>query len=337
MSQSSQKPQKGAIFVIGDVHGCADELRELIKKLPLDKDSTLLFLGDYVDRGPDSKAVIDMVLDISTLYKVIALKGNHEWLFEQYLKNPADPLASSNFILNGGSATLASYSDDGINYVIPESHKKFLAGLLLCHKTDEYFFVHAGVPPGFDFDAEIDAKTAHQLLWIRSAFLENKVHWSRVIVHGHTPVKEPEVLPHRINLDTGCVFGRKLTAMNMSTGEIYSVKRSISADPKFLRHDAGGRPRAQRYDGEVEVDVREGNAIFAFRTVNFNEFGFLISPVPGKPILALEVGDRVEGEIKPGPDMVFRYRGSVMRVIAKDGVLSYGVQFESLENLKDTD
>ena len=334
----SEPKKPGTLFVIGDVHGCAAELRALLHKLPLDKDSVLLFLGDYVDRGPDSKGVIDTVLDISSLYRVIALKGNHEWLFEQYLKNPADPLASSNFILNGGSATLASYSEDGVSYEVPERHKQFLASLELCHSTEKHFFVHAGIPPGFDFAAPIDTKTAHHMLWIRSTFLESKVPWPKVIVHGHTPVKEPEVLPHRINLDTGCVFGRSLTAMNMSTGDIYSVKRNQAADPKFLLHDPGsGKPRAQRYEGEVSVEVIEGKNAFYFRTVNFNEFGFLISPVPDKQILALEVGDKVEGLIKPGGDVVFRFQGTVMRVNAAAGALSYGVHFESLENLKEAE
>ena len=331
----SQASAKGTLFAIGDVHGCAEELRILVHKLPLDKDSTLLFLGDYVDRGPDSKGVIDTVLDLSQLYKVITLKGNHEWLFEQYLKNPADPLASSNFILNGGSATLASYSSDGISYDVPEKHRKFLAGLVLCHSTEKHFFVHAGLPPGFDFDAKIDSKTAHHMLWIRSSFLENPTPWPKVIVHGHTPVKDVEILPHRINLDTGCVFGRALPAMNMSTGELYSVKRNQVADRKFLMNDSAGKPRAQRYEGEISVEVREGENSFAFKTVNFNEFGLLISPVPGKQILALEVGDPVEGQIMPGGDVVFAFRGVVMRVNVSAGSLSYGIQFESLENLKE--
>lgn len=333
MSSAEKKP--GSLFVIGDVHGCAEELRILLHKLPLDKDSTLLFLGDYVDRGPDSKGVIDIVLDISQLYKVITLKGNHEWLFEQYLKNPADPLSSSNFILNGGSATLASYSEDGVSYVIPEKHKAFLAGLSLSHSTDKHFFVHAGIPPGFDFDAKPDEKTAHHMLWIRSVFLDFPGPWPKVIVHGHTPVKEPEVLPHRINLDTGCVFGRTLTAMNMSTGEIFAVKRNQVADKKFLLNATTGKPRAQRYEGEISVDVREGFNVFPFKTVNFNEFGLLISPIPGKPILALEVGDKVSGQIRPGGDVVFEFHGVVMRVNAAAGSLSYGIQFESLENLKE--
>lgn len=134
------------LIVIGDVHGCAEELKALVHKLPLDQDTTLLFLGDYVDRGPDAKGVIDTVLDLSELYKVIALKGNHEWLMEEYLAKPTNAVASGNFILNGGSATLASYSTDGQTYEIPSSHKEFLANLKLYHETETHFYVHAGIP-----------------------------------------------------------------------------------------------------------------------------------------------------------------------------------------------
>src|SRR5438046_1705083 len=114
------------LVVIGDVHGCAEELKALIHKLPLDQSTTILFLGDYVDRGPDAKSVIDTVLNLSEIYSVIPLMGNHEWLMQQYLDSPNDPVASGNFILNGGSATLASYSKDGATYDIPAAHRKFL-------------------------------------------------------------------------------------------------------------------------------------------------------------------------------------------------------------------
>lgn len=331
----------GNFYVIGDVHGCAEELKILLHQLPLDQESTLLFLGDYVDRGPNSRGVIDTVLNISELYKVIALKGNHEWLLEQYLKNPADPAASSNFILNGGSSTLASYSSDGTTYEIPGTHLAFLKSLRYFYTTDTHFFVHAGVPPGYDFFAPnsstVDPKTAHQMMWIRSTFLECKEKWPKLVVHGHTPVDKPEVLPNRINLDTGCVFGRRLTAMNVTNGKFYSVARDQESDPKFLTSVFEGRPRAHRFVGEIPVEVAHGSgAPFHFKTVNFNEFGLLIFHAPKCPVLPLRVGQKVSGRILPGAGDVFEFSGAVTRVDTSSANLLYAVKFDKLVNQKET-
>ncbi len=326
------------LIVIGDVHGCVEELKILLHQLPLDHNTTLLFLGDYVDRGPDSKGVIDTVLNVSELYKVIALKGNHEWMFEEYLKNPTDPVASSNFILNGGSPTLASYSADGVRYEIPKAHSEFLQSLLICYSTERHFFVHAGVPPGFDFTLPVDDKTRHQMLWIRSVFLDSKEPREKIVVHGHTPVKEPEILPNRINLDTGCVFGRSLTALDITNNKFYSVQRNQSADPKHLTSTFRGRTRAVRFEGEVSVEVRQGNEFFHFKTVNFNEFGMLISPATGPSAnsLVFQIGQNVDGLIKTGGDTTFKFSGPVMRADSFKGTTSYGIKFDSLVNLKDS-
>jgi len=329
------RPPPLKLFVIGDVHGCAEELKALIHKLPLDQNSTLLFLGDYVDRGPDSKAVIDIVLDLSEVYQVIALKGNHEWLMEQYLANPENPVASGNFILNGGSATLASYSADGATYTIPASHREFLRGLKLFHATESHFFVHAGVPPNYDFAANsVDEKTAHQFLWIRDVFLNSKKKWPKIVVHGHTPVETAEILPNRINLDTGCVFGRRLSAMNMATGELISVERNQGTRPSFLTHTlSGGRARAQRFAGDVTVEILVGSVGFAFHTVNYNEFGLLIYAAPGAEHLKFAAGESLNGLIKPGGDNIFHFQATVIRVDKVKGVPQYALRFDKLENL----
>jgi serine/threonine protein phosphatase 1 len=327
------KPPKN-LFAIGDVHGCAQELRALIHKLPLDQNSVLVFLGDYVDRGPDSKGVIDTVLDLSEIYQVIALKGNHEWLMQEYLARPNDPMASGNFILNGGSATLASYSADGTSFSIPPAHHKFLNSLQLYYVTDTFFFVHAGIPPDYDFSTKPDEKTVHQFLWIRNVFLDSKQKWPRVVVHGHTPVPQPELLPNRINLDTGCVFGRRLTAMNMLTGEIYSVERNQVERATFLTQTfGGGRVRAQRFEGQVGVEILVENTGFFFQTVNYNEFGLLITPGAGSEALDFAVGQAVKGLIKPGGDNIFHFHATVMRKGTVSGLAKYGLRFDKLENL----
>lgn len=325
------------VIVIGDVHGCAEELKILLHQLPLDQDTTLVFLGDYVDRGPDSKGVIDTVLNVSELYKVIALKGNHEWLFEEYLKKPNDAVAAGNFILNGGSATLASYSVDGSTFTVPNEHRAFLDGLQTFYATERHFFVHAGIPPGFDFAKEVDPKTAHQMLWIRSTFLDSKVQWPKIVVHGHTPVKVPEVLPNRINLDTGCVFGRSLTALDISNHKFYSVKRNQKADRRFLTVASfNGIPRAQRFEGEFSVELHWEDKYLLFKSVNFNEFGMLIRCVPGSPVLPLFVGRSISGTINTGNGIVFDFKGSVMRVDSANDTPMYGIKFDELLNTKET-
>ena len=243
-------------------------------------------------------------------------------------------MASGNFVLNGGSATLASYSTDGTTYSIPTSHREFLDGLKLFHVTDKHFFVHAGIPPNYDFSPTVDEKTSHQFLWIRQVFLDSKVKWPRIIVHGHTPVEKAEVLPNRINLDTGCVFGRRLSAMNMSTGEIYSVERNQVERPTFLTHTLrGGRARAKRFAGDVAVEILVGEVGFAFHTVNYNEFGLLVYAAPGAEHLQFNLGEALAGLIKPGGDNIFHFQGTVMRKDMVSGVAHYGLRFDKLENL----
>lgn len=327
----NSSPKK--IFAIGDIHGCAEELRALIRKLPLDQNSVLLFLGDYVDRGPDSRGVIDTVLDLSEIYEVIALRGNHEWLFSQYLADPDNPVAMGNFIFNGGSATLASYSASSGAPKVPEDHREFLKNLTLFHKTETHFFVHAGIPPGFDFSLEkVDEKTAHQFLWIRKGFLDSGQKWSRVVVHGHTPVRKAEILANRINLDTGCVFGRHLSAMDISTGELFTVERHQGDRATFLTQTLrGGRPRAWRFQGEVEVEISITGKLFPYRTVNFNEFGLLIFSAPGIPSPSMRPGQVVEGFVKPGGNQKFGFRGSVVRIDTTDTSPRYAIKFDSLE------
>lgn len=324
------------LFVVGDVHGCSEELGALLRKLPLDQESTLVFLGDYVDRGPNAKAVIDTILNLRELYNVIALKGNHEWLFMNYLARPNDAAATSNFILNGGGNTLASYSQDGTTYTVPSAHLEFLNSLRLFHSTPTHFFVHAGVPPDFDFADPIDEKTAHQLLWIRSVFLESKVKWPKMVVHGHTPVAKAEFHPNRINLDTGCVFGRSLTAWHVGSGKLFSVERDAKAAPRFLSSNIpGGQPRAHRFEGEIPVELVIQGSYFPFRTVNFNEFGLLVFPAPGSEHLHFSLGDKVFGQILPMGDSLFEFDGAVVRVDDVNGRPALGIKFESLRNLRD--
>ncbi len=223
-------PAGQRLYAIGDIHGCVDLLCELIDSIiaydtfrgPAES-STLIFLGDYIDRGPNSRGVIDVLISIaSVMPSTVFLKGNHEALLETFLE---DGNGFENWAVNGGVETLASY---GISLAslnenwgnnsriralakaaIPEAHLAFLRNLKLYETFGDYFFVHAGVMPGIP----LDRQSEDHLLWIREPFLSHKGDFGKMIVHGHTPIPEPEKRPNRIGIDTGAFFTGKLTAV----------------------------------------------------------------------------------------------------------------------------
>lgn len=197
------------IYAIGDIHGCAAELKELLGKVSPVPGDTVVFLGDYVDRGPDSKGVIDFIRSYApTGVQVVALKGNHE---DMMLRGLADDTMRRWWCENGGIATLESYGQS-----IPQDVQLWARDLPTSFAKDGYFFCHAGVNPDAD---DLNAQDEETLLWIRSKFLMSKKDFGARIVHGHTPSDEVEVLPNRINVDTACCFGGKLTCAMLGTGE----------------------------------------------------------------------------------------------------------------------
>ena len=206
------------IFAVGDIHGCADALEKLLGKLPVDLEKDLLiFLGDYIDRGPSPRRVIEIVKDLRDRHpqRVIALCGNHEWMFKRYLKG----IETEVFLFNGGETTLKDYYRDG-RLNIPEEHLSFLESLPLYYETEEYFFVHAGVRP----EKPLASQEEEDLLWIREGFYYYPGTFSKKIVFGHTPFPEPLILPDRIGIDTGCVYGGKPTAIELPEGKTYQVE-----------------------------------------------------------------------------------------------------------------
>lgn len=206
-----------AIFAIGDSHGCVDELRALLGKIDPKPGDTVVFLGDYIDRGPDSKGVIDVVRGYQPEgVRVVALKGNHEDMMERAL---LDKNLLEWWYRNGGEATVQSYGGS-----IPEDARAWCRALPLTYRADGHFFCHAGVHP----NATLDEQDEESLLWIRSKFLLSRKDFGARIVHGHTPSDKVEVEPNRINVDTGCVYGGHLTAVVLGKGEpvFIQVKRA---------------------------------------------------------------------------------------------------------------
>lgn len=320
------------IFAIGDVHGCAYELRNLLNILPLTPESTVVFLGDYIDRGGHSKDVIDTILELRKQCHVVCLMGNHEAMFLNFLDNPGSERAGL-FIVNGGSATLASYADDNGNYAFPEEHIKFFRELKLCYEDDHHFFVHAGVPeiPLKDLDATLHGK---KMLWIRGAFLTSEYDWGKVIVHGHTPVPEVELRKNRINVDTGCVFMRSLSAVALPGQQVFSVPRQRIVKPVYLT-DAGSRRVAIRFQGVLPVSIELNGKRHKFETLDYSEVGLYIRELNSgtKPLLNDE--QEIHGRIGRDVAASVSFRGFVVRTHHKATGIHYAVKVEEMESLQD--
>jgi len=218
-------PERRPLYVIGDIHGRADLLDSVIERIHLDfaarptGDALTVTLGDYVDRGPDARGVLDRLSRNPFPTDYVALKGNHEELMTAFLD---DPSIAEYWRRCGGLETLHSYgvpvnfSMRGRDYEIaaatlqqtlPASHKGFLASLRTSLTIGRYFLCHAGIRPG----VPLQQQNEEDLLWIREPFLESAANFGKIVVHGHTPADHPEVLPNRINLDTGAYITGRLT------------------------------------------------------------------------------------------------------------------------------
>ncbi|MBF0529914.1 MAG: serine/threonine protein phosphatase [Deltaproteobacteria bacterium] len=195
------------ILAIGDIHGTLDKLRMLLAGIKWDPDEdTLIFIGDYVDRGPDSAGVIDHLIGLRQWSdKVVCLRGNHEQMFLDFLEGRNE----QTFNYNGGQATIESYG--GIEAGIPEEHVEFLNSLPLYYETNEYIFVHAGLKDA----VPLDRQDYRDMMWIREEFIYSDYDFGKMVVFGHTPMRKPLVLANKIGIDTGAVYGGHLTCLEI--------------------------------------------------------------------------------------------------------------------------
>lgn len=215
------------VYAIGDIHGRADLLDDVLLKIDADlavypgSRPIQIFLGDYVDRGPDSCGVLDRLIRRAQTHEAIFLKGNHELLFLEFLQNPAvlkdwrqygglDTLMSYGLTvpLNANAEQLASLTTQ-LAKVMPVAHRDFLNRLEVSFVCGDYYFVHAGVRPR----VPLVFQRQEDLLWIRDEFLQYEDDFGKVVVHGHTPVPKPEFRRNRINIDTGAYATGKLTCL----------------------------------------------------------------------------------------------------------------------------
>ena len=215
------------IYAIGDVHGRADLLDRLLSRIdahvaasPIARPVCLL-IGDYIDRGPASREVLDLLINCAHGREMIFLRGNHDVFIDRFLKQPATLQDWSRI---GGLETLMSYGlqpslnpdaaaqkelAGALNAVLPESHRQFFATLASSFTCGGYFFAHAGVRPGVPLARQGD----EDLLWIRDEFLLHEEKFEKIVVHGHTPVHEIDIRPNRINIDTGAYATGRLSCL----------------------------------------------------------------------------------------------------------------------------
>lgn len=229
------RPSTGGrlVYAVGDVHGRLDLLGPLLRDIAEDALASqpaerplLVMLGDYVDRGPDSKGVVDLLLEMKGYGRLetLTLKGNHE---EALLRFLHDPMFGATWLDNGGGPALASYgvqppasrtdpeawaeASAAFNAALPPAHREFFERLELMTTVGDYAFVHAGVRPG----VAIEDQAERDLLWIRQEFLQAPGPFGKVVVHGHTPAEEAQMLKHRLGVDTGAYATGVLTAVRL--------------------------------------------------------------------------------------------------------------------------
>lgn len=204
------------IFAIGDIHGQYKKLLKLIEKLPWNEvNDTLIFLGDYIDRGKHSRQIIQFLIELKKKNpNIVFLLGNHEQLLKDYY------YSNNNYYLKlwrsfGGWNTIESYTNGagiwGKPNFLPPSHRDFFNNLLPYYETENYIFVHAGLKE----NVPLKAQKMEHLIWMRKSFTSSKADFGKIVVFGHTPMKDPFVSKNKIGIDTGAGYGNKLTAVKL--------------------------------------------------------------------------------------------------------------------------
>lgn len=219
-----------ALYAIGDLHGCAATLDALLDALPpLHPSDTVVFLGDYVDRGPDSPGVVERLLGFEAAHAhgtgpaCVFLRGNHDQMMLDYAAGTGDVEL---WFMNGGQATLDAYVEAGYQ-TLPAEHVGFLARTVLYHVQDGFAFVHAGLDPRRSVADNLADADPELLLWTRAHLGQPLDRWEMPVVTGHTPSPEPVDLPALINLDTGAVFaGRE--GLGRLTAAVLPERRFVS-------------------------------------------------------------------------------------------------------------
>ncbi len=210
----------GRIFAVGDIHGQLGLLDKLLAAIDLEpKTDLMVFLGDYLDRGPDPRGVLERLILLEKAgFPAVFLKGNHEAMLLDYLVGQKE----ARYLFNGGTATLQSYAlpGQGLEDVsIPKEHLDFIKRLRLYYQTGDTIFVHAGLRPGIS----LKDQDPEDLIWIRDEFFSSGYDWGKTIVFGHTPFGEPFRAGRLIGLDTGAGYSGNLTCLVLPDQEFIQV------------------------------------------------------------------------------------------------------------------
>jgi serine/threonine protein phosphatase 1 len=327
VTQGAQgKASSGHVIAIGDVHGCADELRELLGTLPIRKDTTIVMLGDYIDRGPKSNEVVKIVRELQEKHTVITLMGNHELMLLEFLESD-DPLKEARFIYNGGTATLSSYADGQGGYLIPAEHMQFYTTLRPWYAPEgRFFFVHAGLPEVHIEDLDPTQHLRHAL-WARKEFLESEFPWKKIVVHGHSPVHSVEVSTRRINADTGCVYGGALSAVELPSLRVYSVQREAPGVPPRLVD--GTQRQAVRFRGRIPLVMKTKAGDVKGETLDYSDIGLLARALDVNDKL-YQLGEPIEGTLGDGETFEATFAGTVVRLSREPEGWCYGVALSEL-------
>lgn len=236
-------PAGQRVYAIGDIHGRLDLFEQLLAKIDADDasrpsaETTLILLGDLIDRGPDSRAVVERAMDLARTGKVRVLAGNHE---EMLLGSLHDDETLRHFLRHGGKETLFSYGLTGEEYsrgklpdireraneLIPPEHIAFMEAMENQIIVGDYLFVHAGIRPG----VPLAEQTTSDLRWIRREFLDHEAPHGHLVVHGHTITAEPVLRPNRIGIDTGAYASGRLTALGVEGDERWLLSAFVQPE-----------------------------------------------------------------------------------------------------------
>jgi serine/threonine protein phosphatase 1 len=236
-------PAELRIYAIGDIHGRLDLLNELLARISSDialrptVRPLYVFLGDYIDRGSASRETIDRLIEHGKTHESVFLKGNHELIA---IKCLSDRGLFDQWLRLGGLETLVSYGvpaetlangkqiaelQSAFHGALPQAHFRFFRDLKNSFECGDFFFAHAGVKP----NVELSRQKENDLLWIRGEFLSSKDDFGKIVVHGHTPTREIEVGPNRINIDTGAFATGRLSCLVLEGEDLSVIDTSFDA------------------------------------------------------------------------------------------------------------
>jgi serine/threonine protein phosphatase 1 len=222
-NEPSQRAAPEHTFAVGDIHGELGLLSKLIDKLSPGPADRLVLLGDYIDRGEESRGVIDYLLGLSRRCECLFLMGNHEDMMLDYLENACARYGPLTWLLNGGTSTLDSYGAvdaADLRQMMPSAHLDFFHGLLERFEDERYIYVHAGLAP----EPELESRFGTHL-WIRESFIFSTKSFGKKVVFAHTPQPAPLIMANKIGLDTGAFYTGVLTALELPGEVIHQVRR----------------------------------------------------------------------------------------------------------------